>query len=45
MKNQDPRREEVPVHVQDEKTGREVYNPNVVLDLDYVVLVPRRPKR
>ncbi len=44
VKNQDPRREEVAIQVQDEKTGRQVYNPNVVLDLDYLVLMPKRPK-
>jgi 2-methylfumaryl-CoA hydratase len=42
VKNTDPRDQDVPLRVQDNETGREAYNPNVVLDLDYTVLVPRR---
>jgi 2-methylfumaryl-CoA hydratase len=41
VKNADPSHEEVPLKVQGED-GRERYHPNVVLDLDYVALVPRR---
>lgn len=42
VKNVDPREEEVQLRVKDEESGREGYHPNVVLDLDYTVLVPRR---
>ena len=41
MKNSDPNTEEQPFKVTDEG-GRERYHPNVVLDLDYTVLVPKR---
>jgi 2-methylfumaryl-CoA hydratase len=40
-KNVDPNAEDVPVRVAGED-GRERYNANVVLDLDYVGLIPRR---
>jgi Acyl dehydratase len=42
VKNIDPREEDVPLRVKD-GTGRESYHPNVVLDLDYTVLMPKRP--
>ncbi len=42
VKNSDPNTEEQPFKVTDE-SGRERYHPNVVLDLDYTVLIPRRP--
>ena len=41
VKNVDPNAEDVTLKVADED-GRERYHPNVVLDLDYVALVPRR---
>ncbi|MEX2372441.1 MAG: MaoC family dehydratase, partial [Dehalococcoidia bacterium] len=41
VKNSDPNTEEQPFKVTDEG-GRERYHPNVVLDLDYTVLMPRR---
>jgi 2-methylfumaryl-CoA hydratase len=41
VKNADPTREDVPLKVSGDD-GRERYNPNVVLDLDYVALLPRR---
>jgi 2-methylfumaryl-CoA hydratase len=40
VKNADPAREDVPLKVQ--KDGRESYHPNVVLDLDVWVLMPKR---
>jgi 2-methylfumaryl-CoA hydratase len=43
VKNIDPSIEDVPLRVTDADSGREVYNANVVLDLDYTVLMPRRP--
>ncbi len=42
VKNTDPREEDVPLRVKDD-AGRESYHPNVVLDLDYTVLMPKRP--
>jgi 2-methylfumaryl-CoA hydratase len=42
VKNTDPSAEHVPLRVADSETGKESYNPNVVLDLDYTVLIPRR---
>lgn len=42
VKNIDPSENEVPLRVTDAESGREGYNPNVVLDLDYTVLMPRR---
>jgi 2-methylfumaryl-CoA hydratase len=42
VKNIDPREEDVPLRVKDD-AGRESYHPNVVLDLDYTVLMPKRP--
>jgi 2-methylfumaryl-CoA hydratase len=41
VKNTDPREEDVPLRVKGDD-GRESYNPSVVLDLDYTVLMPRR---
>ncbi len=41
VKNRDPREEDVPLRVKKDD-GRESYLPNVVLDLDYTVLVPKR---
>jgi 2-methylfumaryl-CoA hydratase len=41
VKNRDPWTEDQPLKVTDDQ-GRERYHPNVVLDLDYTVLVPRR---
>ena len=40
VKNRDPNTEETPLRVTDEQ-GRERYHENVVLDLDYTVLMPR----
>ena len=42
VKNQDPNEEEIEIKVKDPKSGREGYHANVVLDLDYTVLMPRR---
>jgi 2-methylfumaryl-CoA hydratase len=42
VKNVDPLAEDVSLHVQDERSGRETYDPRVVLDLDYWVLMPKR---
>jgi 2-methylfumaryl-CoA hydratase len=39
-KNVDPNTEEVPIKLPDD--GRERYSPSVVLDLDYVALMPKR---
>ncbi|MGD8861302.1 MAG: MaoC family dehydratase [Myxococcales bacterium] len=39
VKNADPTREEVPLKV--DKDGKQVYHPNVVLDLDYWASIPR----
>lgn len=41
VKNSDPWTEEQPLKVEDER-GRERHHPNVVLDLDYTVLVPKQ---
>lgn len=41
VKNADPRSDEVPLRVKNDK-GKEVYDPRVVLDLDYWALIPRR---
>jgi 2-methylfumaryl-CoA hydratase len=41
VKNVDPSSEDVPLRVTGDD-GRERYGPNVVLDLDYVALMPRR---
>lgn len=42
VKNVDPRAEGVPLRVTDERSGREAYDPRVVLDLDYWLLMPKR---
>ena len=42
VKNSDPWTEEQPFKLQSDD-GRERYHSNVVLDLDYTVLVPKRP--
>jgi 2-methylfumaryl-CoA hydratase len=42
VKNQDPSEEAVEIKVKDPESGRESYHKNVVLDLDYTVLMPRR---
>lgn len=42
VKNQDPQREPIEVKVKDPGTGKESYHPNVVLDLDYYVLMPKK---
>ena len=42
-KDADPATEDVPLRVTDE-SGRERYHPNVVLDLDYTVLMPKAPR-
>jgi 2-methylfumaryl-CoA hydratase len=41
IKNTDPREEDIPLRVKGDD-GRESYHPNVVLDLDYTVLMPRK---
>jgi 2-methylfumaryl-CoA hydratase len=40
IKNHDPRKEPLPLKV--ERDGREAYHPNVVLDLDHWLLLPRK---
>jgi len=42
VKNQNPESEPLEVKSMDEAKGREVYHKNVVLDLDYFVLIPQR---
>jgi 2-methylfumaryl-CoA hydratase len=42
VKNLDPNEEEIEIKVRDADSGREQYHANVVLDLDYTVLMPRR---
>lgn len=42
VKNLDPNIEAIDLKLKDEKTGREQYHSNVVLDLDYTVLMPKR---
>jgi 2-methylfumaryl-CoA hydratase len=42
VKNLDPNQERVEVKMKNEKSGREQYHANVVLDLDYTVLMPKR---
>lgn len=42
VKNLDPNEQEVPLRVKNAETGREGYHPNVVLDLDYTALIPKR---
>ncbi len=42
VKDLDPNQEPIELKVRDAETGREQYHPNVVLDLDYTVLMPKR---
>jgi 2-methylfumaryl-CoA hydratase len=42
VKNLDPSEEPIEAKVKDAETGRESHHPNVVLDLDYTVLIPRK---
>ena len=42
VKNLNPMEEELPLRIRDERTGREAYHANVVLDLDYWLAMPRR---
>jgi 2-methylfumaryl-CoA hydratase len=42
VKNADPAKEAIPLKL--EKDGRESYHPNVVLDLDLWLLMPKRPR-
>jgi 2-methylfumaryl-CoA hydratase len=42
VKNLDPSEEPIELKVKDPESGRESHHPNVVLDLDYTVLIPRR---
>lgn len=44
IKNQNPEIEPLEIRVKDEKSGREGYRSNVVLDLDLWVLVPKRDR-
>ena len=42
VKNLDPSEEPIDLKIKDAETGRESHHPNVVLDLDYTVLIPKR---
>jgi 2-methylfumaryl-CoA hydratase len=42
VKNLDPSEELIELKVKDAESGRESHHPNVVLDLDYTVLIPKR---
>jgi 2-methylfumaryl-CoA hydratase len=42
VKNLDPSEEPIDLKVKDDVTGRESHHPNVVLDLDYTVIIPKR---
>ena len=42
VKNLDPNEEDIALRVKDPESGREGYHPNVVLDLDYTALMPKR---
>lgn len=42
LKNLDPQHDVKAIEIQSEKNGRKVYHENIVLDLDYYVLVPKR---
>ena len=44
VKNLDPNQEAVELKTRDATSGREQYHANVVLDLDYTVLMPKRPR-
>ena len=41
MKNEDPTKGDVSIKI--DKDGKQVYHPSVVLDLDYWLLMPKRP--
>jgi len=41
VKNLDPSEEAIEAKLKDRETGRESHHPNVVLDLDYTVLIPK----
>jgi 2-methylfumaryl-CoA hydratase len=43
VKNQDPSLGHFEIKTRDPKSGRERYSSNLVLDLDYTVLIPKRP--
>ena len=43
VKNQDPSLEDFQIKTRDPEKGRERYPSNLVLDLDYTVLMPKRP--
>jgi 2-methylfumaryl-CoA hydratase len=43
VKNLDPSEDPIDLKVKDADSGRESHHPNVVLDLDYTVLIPKRP--
>ncbi|MBW2493519.1 MAG: MaoC family dehydratase [Deltaproteobacteria bacterium] len=43
VKNQDPSLEHFEIKTKDPESGRERYASNLVLDLDYTVLIPKRP--
>jgi 2-methylfumaryl-CoA hydratase len=43
VKNLDPSEQPIEAKVTDPETGRESHHPNVVLDLDFTVLIPKRP--
>ncbi|MGH9203943.1 MAG: hypothetical protein ACRD2A_22170, partial [Vicinamibacterales bacterium] len=42
VKNLDPSEEPIEARLKDPETGRESHHPDVVLDLDYTVLIPKR---
>ncbi|MEX2158438.1 MAG: MaoC family dehydratase [Dehalococcoidia bacterium] len=42
VKNLDPDKEPIELQVTDAEGGKQQYHPNVVLDLDYTVLMPRK---
>ena len=42
VKNIDPNQESLELRVKDAKSGRDQYHSNVVLDLDYTILMPKR---
>ena len=42
IKNLNPMDEEIPLRLRDERSGREAYHGNIVLDLDYWLLIPKR---
>jgi 2-methylfumaryl-CoA hydratase len=41
VKNMNPIEEEIPLRIRDERSGREGYHGNVVLDLDYWLAMPK----